>query len=97
VCQTPGIWGKLPSGFFNLWEPDKARMYITYNVEDKSKFVFDKKKAEVQKFANAQNTELCVQVSSEKNGKTHPIGHHVLSIVPNDKTAHLIVAWLITP
>lgn len=63
VCQTPGIWGKLPDGYVNLWDK-AAEFYITYNVPDKTKFSFDKSKAEKLKmYHHQQQLDLCVQVS----------------------------------
>lgn len=40
LCQTPGIWGKLPDGFVHFYE-SKAEVYVTLAVADKAKFVFN--------------------------------------------------------
>ncbi len=40
VCETPGIWGKLPDGFVHFYE-SKAEIYVTLAVADKAKFVFN--------------------------------------------------------
>jgi hypothetical protein len=41
VCETPGIWGKLPNGFVHFYE-SKAEVFITTGVTDVLKFQFNK-------------------------------------------------------
>jgi hypothetical protein len=40
LCETPGIWGKLPAGFGHLHETVHA--YITLSVPNTKDFVFKK-------------------------------------------------------
>ena len=41
LCETPGIWGSLPKGYDHLWL-GHIEAYITYNVAERSNFVFKK-------------------------------------------------------
>lgn len=96
VCQTPGIWGKLPDTFVHLWE-GQADFFVTLDVPA-GPFVFDEAKAVKIKAIREQIPhDLCVQLLLAKDeNKVLPIGHHVVSVRPHDK-ANLIVAWLLTP
>ena len=41
LCETPGIWGSLPKGYDHLWL-GHIEAYITYNVAERSNFIFKK-------------------------------------------------------
>lgn len=63
ICQTPGIWGALPKGYFNLWEAD-IKIYITFDVSDYTSFTFSPEKAVEQSFQHEKELlDICMLVS----------------------------------
>eukprot|EP01039_Chlorochromonas_danica_P002031 gene2031-2214_t len=96
VCQTPGIWGHLPSGFVNLWEK-AASFFVTLDTAQEKSFQLDEKVAKpVKVHYEKESMELCVQLMIG-DSKDFPVGHHVLSIKPMHSTSGIIVTWLLTP
>jgi hypothetical protein len=96
ICQPPGNWGKLPNGFKNFWECD-TKMYLTENVADTSKFVFDVSGANTkelkynQRYPQDSQMNLCVDFEDSL-----PLGNHVLTVVPTS-TENIPFAYLILP
>lgn len=96
LCQPPGNWGKLPSGFTNLWECG-TEVYLTPDVPDSElqSFLFQKEKARrvsyTQKELKDSQSWLCVDFDSP-----FPMGSHVLTVVPTTKQK-IAIAYLLLP
>ena len=98
ICQPPGEWGNLPSGFKNFWEVG-TEVFLTPNTGDlrgkepASAFVFDTAKATKLSYTNRKPKDtqtVCVDLD-----KRLPIGHHVISIVPTQEQNIMIGLLLI--
>jgi len=34
ICETPGIWGSLPTGFKHFWDPNIVDIYVTFDAKN---------------------------------------------------------------
>jgi len=95
LCQTPGIWGKLPDGFVHFYE-SKAEMYVTLAVADKAKFVFNQGAAKRLEVFHSKELDICSSLRLDGKESGLPVGEHVLTVVPK-ATEKIIIAWLLSP
>ena len=96
ICETPGIWGKLPDGFGHLWE-NNVDVYVTMDVANKAAgFDFDKTKAhKYELYYEKKSLEICAQIRQDATHVEVPPGEHVLTLVPHGQHK-IILAWLVT-
>lgn len=92
LCETPGIWGKLPTGFAHLSD-GKAEYFVTLNVPSNVTFVLNATNSVKMKVIKH---DICVQLLFVNGGKNLPKGKHVITVQPLEKVG-LIIAWLLTP
>ena len=98
LCQPPGNWGKLPSGFMHFWLAD-TEVYITLNVDENitknDEFVFDASKSTKLAYTNRKPQDsqiVCVDFAPYNL----PRGHHVITVVPK-KEERVMFSMLILP
>ena len=98
ICEAPGIWGHLPSGFEHIWIENMVEVYITFNIPDYNRFIFNKNEATLMKLHyNKDQLELCTQLYIEDLSKANfSIGNHVITIIPTHKELKVLLAWIVT-
>jgi len=82
ICEAPGVWGKLPTGFVHLWESG-MKVYMT-PVKTAVGFKFTEDPKHEVKTVRKDSDEICTHIETPMAR-----GSYVLTIVPttDDKIA----------
>jgi hypothetical protein len=91
VCQAPGLWGKMPDNFANLWDSN-LQLYLTPIVLPLTDFLFVPHPKNALPYSHERFDELCLRVSA----KVLP-GHYVLTVYPSSLQHTIMVSTILVP
>jgi hypothetical protein len=91
LCQPPGVWGHMPSGFKEFWTCG-TNLLLTKNVNDLKSWEFDREKAiQIEYYPLNEKMPLCVQTSQDV-----PAGNHVLTIEATS-ISKIMISFILIP